>query len=180
VNRLKIGSALFVCGGAAFLLGLFGLAGEGSFAAAVVGVLAAMAGAAVLLFSLMRGERVSPHPVVVAGLVLAVLLHAYEQFAGTSTPFSFAWFLWPLVPYAACLAVAVFRETRVAAIGGVVTAMAVDVLVHFEVFISPSSSSAGLAMLFAPIWSLLVFTPVAMLVTWFVARRKSRDDKLAP
>ena len=167
MNQQTVASAAAVFGVVLFFVSLYGgfggaspmlaLAGFGTFVVALVAA----------LWQVRLKALVAPHPVVVAGAALGALLHAYEQYARSSSA-SFGGFLWSLLPYCVCLAASVFPTTRVPAIGGMLAALVVDGVVHYEVFVHPSGSTAALALLFAPLWSALVFSPLAMLGTWLV------------
>jgi hypothetical protein len=107
------------------------------------------------------------------------LLHAYEN-AFKSEHLSLGWFAWAMLPYAVCLIAWVRARTGAPATAGAAVALIVDLYVHYEVFIQPRSGTAALAMIFAPLWSALLFCPIAMLIAWFVARRRAQDQRRSP
>ncbi len=170
----SVAAGLVVCSIGVFLIGLYA-----SPEVAVLGLLFLVSGAVAFLSQRRGIALVSPHPAVVAGLVFGVLLHVYEQLL-KSSGFSLGWLLWALLPYGLCLVTSLLPSTRVPTIGGVVIALLFDLLVHYEVFVSPSSSTAALAMIFAPIWSSLVFSPLAIFLVWATLRRKQRATPSAP
>jgi hypothetical protein len=100
---------------------------------------------------------------------LGALLHAYENLF-KADHVSLGWFAWSMAPYAVCLIVWMRASTSVPAAVGVAIALIFDLYVHYHVFIYPRSSTVGLAMIFAPLWSALLFCPVGMLVTWLVVQ----------
>jgi hypothetical protein len=106
-------------------------------------------------------------------IALAVALHAYEQLARSSAP-SVGFFLWAMVPYALCFLVLVRSRSGIPAALGVSVACALDLLAHYDVFVNPTGSTAALALLAVPLWSALLFAPVAMIVAWLAVRRRSR------
>lgn len=106
---------------------------------------------------------------IVTGLALA--LHTYEQ-VFLSTEFSVGWLLWALVPYALCIVVLARSLSGVPSLGGVVVALAFDLLANIDVFVHPTGSTAALALIFVPLWSALIICPAVMLVLWLIVRRR--------
>jgi hypothetical protein len=118
------------------------------------------------------------------GLIAAgIALHAYIDLFLSARPISVFGFLgvigWPSLPYVVCAVVLrVWGNVR-AAIGGSATALILDALTVYAVFIHPTTSTAPLAMMFVPLWSLLLFTPLGLSVGWLADRRiRSRKSKL--
>ena len=93
---------------------------------------------------------------------------------------SLGFFLWPLTPYALCLVVAGVSISSIPAVAGALTALLFDLDAHNHVFVHPTSSTAGLALLFVPLWNLLVFSPLAMLGTWLLLRLRAKANPNAP
>jgi hypothetical protein len=69
--------------------------------------------------------------------------------------------VWPSLPYVLC-AVALRIWGPVAAIGGGLVALGLDAASLYAVFIHPTSSTAPLALLFVPLYSLVIFTPLGI------------------
>jgi hypothetical protein len=109
----------------------------------------------------------------VAVIALAVALHAYEQLAKSSAP-SFGFFLWAMVPCAVCFLVLIRSQSGIPAALGVSVAFALDLLAHYDVFVSPTSSTAALALVAVPLWSALLFAPAVMLIAWLAVRRQAK------
>lgn len=171
MSASKIALATAAGGVIAFFAGLYGVVGERSLALALVGMIVIVLSLVALAFA-RRGSRfLAPHSVVVLVSGAALLLHMYEHSLGSSE-ISFAWVLWPLLPYVMCLAVSTAAPTRLPAIAGAVTALGFDAIAHYDVFISPKGSTAALALLFVPLWNTLVFAPLAMLAAWLFLRRR--------
>ena len=61
---------------------------------------------------------------------------------------------------------------------GALSALALDLLTFYSVFVAPKRSTAALALLFTPLWSTLVVVPVAVFGTAAVIRWRSA--KAAP
>lgn len=106
-------------------------------------------------------------------VAIGFALHVYIDLFLSDHPFSafglFGVILWPSLPYALC-AFALRFWGSAAAIGGCLVALALDAITVYVVFIHPTSSTAALALLFYPLWSLLVFTPLGLSVGRLVAR----------
>jgi hypothetical protein len=109
----------------------------------------------------------------VAVIALAVALHAYEQLAKSSAP-SLGFFLWAMAPYAVCFLVLIRSRSGIPAALGVSVALALDLLAHYDVFVSPTSSTAALALVAVPLWSAFLIAPVVMAIAWLAVRRRSR------
>jgi membrane protein implicated in regulation of membrane protease activity len=71
-------------------------------------------------------------------------------------------------------------KSAIPALAGAVVALLFDLLAHYEVFVHPTSSTAALALLFAPLWNTLVFSPIAILLTWQILRRRAQRHEAAP
>ena len=167
-------------GVAVFFLGLFGIPQELSMYFAIGGVAVLFAGIALLLFALRGTRPKAPHFSVFVLVALGVALHAYENFTNYSGPFSLGMFAWSLTPYALCVVVAALSPSSIPAVAGAVTALLFDFDAHNHVFVHPTSSTAGLILLFAPLWNTLVFVPLAMLAAWFLLRLRKRTNEIAP
>jgi hypothetical protein len=175
-----LGIGLLAVGVGCFFGGLFGLAGELSIHLAGGGLLLLVAGLLVLLFALRKTRVARPSISVVAVAALGAALHAYESFWLASGGPAVGFFLWAVVPYAMCLVVAMASKSAIPALAGAVVALAFDLLAHYEVFVHPTSSTAALALLFAPLWNTLVFSPIAILLTWLILRRRAQLHEAAP
>jgi hypothetical protein len=108
----------------------------------------------------------------VAVIALAIALHAHEQLAKSSAP-SLGFFLWAMVPYAVCFLVLIRSRSGIPAALGVSVALALDLLAHYDVFVSPTSSTAALAMVAVPLWSAFLIAPAVMVIAWLAVRRRS-------
>ena len=81
-------------------------------------------------------------------------------------------FVFASLPYLACLLIALrWPALFVAALLIAGISMAIDVLVVHDVFWAPTSSTASLALLVAPLLKLVIAVPVGLVVGW-IARRK--------
>lgn len=104
--------------------------------------------------------------------MLGVVLHTYTavfQSSGNSYAFLILLFAWSCFPYLLCL-VGTFLSQRVFAVFASVGCLAVDLATYHSVFISPTSSTAALGLLFAPAVNLVVVLPIAMVATWLLGR----------
>jgi hypothetical protein len=159
-------------GVALVMLALYGQAEHHSPLVAALGLGLLLLGVVLALLSLRGTAYVRPHPLVLLGAALGVALHGYEQ-ASRADSLAVGWLLWALVPYALALAVSIVPAMRMPAIAGTVVVLLFDLYVHHAVFVNPTSSTAALALVFAPIWNTLVFGPLAMVLAWLVVRRRS-------
>jgi hypothetical protein len=110
-------------------------------------------------------------------LAVGIALHVCIDLFLSDRPLSlfglFGVILWPSLPYALCaLALKFWGEG--AAIGGAAVALMVDVITVYVVFIHPTSSTAPLVLLFVPLWSAVVFTPLGLAAGHLVRRRRVR------
>jgi hypothetical protein len=111
-------------------------------------------------------------------VVLGVALHVYIDLFLSDRPVSLfglaGVILWPSLPYVLCV-VALRYWGPMAAIGGGLVALGLDAASVYIVFIRPASSTAPLALLFVPLYSLVVFTPLGLAVGRLTDRwRRSR------
>jgi hypothetical protein len=119
---------------------------------------------------------------------LGAILHAYEaaravadQPDGGSDFGGFMFLggllLWSCLPYAIWVYVAAVKGQPAPAVGGALGTLSFDLWVHYSVFIGPTSSTTALALLFAPVWNLILFGPLGAAIAWpvitLLARRKN-------
>jgi len=175
-----IAFSVSAAGVAAFFVGLFGIPRDWSLELSVVGLALLLLGVAALLFTL-RGTKIRrPHVGLFVVIAVAIALHAYEAFVRGSGEFYLGFFLWPLAPYALCLIVACLSASSIPAVAGAVTALLFDLVAHNDVFVHPTNSTAGLALLFVPLWNTLVFSPLAIFGAWLVLRLRPSAKADAP
>jgi hypothetical protein len=180
MTQRAAGLALVAVGVTAFFAGLFGLAGERSMFLFAIGIAVLIAGAVDLIRAAQNVSMVRPHLSVIAVAALGVMLHAYETFRHAEGDPSLGFFLWGLTPYALCLFVAMSSNSPAPATAGAVIALLFDLLTHYEVFVNPTSSTAALALIFAPLWNTLVFAPLTIFITGQIIRRRTRLNETAP
>jgi hypothetical protein len=173
---------MYALGVAMFVGGVFGIGGAslwgeyGSLPLAVLGAAILLVGLGALLWASRRHTVSRPHVFVLVVTAIAIALHAYENLPGHSLGF----FLWPLAPYVLCLVVAALSKSSIPAGAGATTALIFDLYAHNVVFVNPSSSTAGLALLFVPLWNLLIYAPAAMIIAWFILRLRPQANSNAP
>jgi hypothetical protein len=152
--------------------GVYGWFGDISLFLAAAGLLACAVGVGILVSTQSFDTLTPPHPYACLLIGLAAALHLYENLVESSESFSFGWFIWSLVPYVVVLALSSFRATRVPAVAGAAVALLMDVYVFHSVFIAPKSSTASLALIWAPIWNILILVPSATCIAWLIHRRR--------
>jgi hypothetical protein len=113
----------------------------------------------------------------IAWLVIAIgiLLHVYIDVFLSDRPASlfgvFGVILWPSLPYGLC-AVALRFWGAAASIGGAVVALGLDAMSVYAVFIHPTRSTAPVLLLFVPLYSLVIFTPLGIAAGRLTDRRR--------
>jgi len=177
MNRRRIGLTTAASGLFAFFLGLYGVAGASSIYIAAIGLIAVIAGGFTGLVTSPRPSLAFPHPITLALITGAVALHIYEGTSGTEE-FPIVFFAWAMGPYALLLAVSSLKPLRTPSIAGAAIALAFDALIHYQVFVQPTSSTAAIALLFAPIWNALVFIPIAVAMAWKAITRRRGSNAL--
>jgi|SRR5690348_6807055 len=160
---------ILLAGGVAVFFVSSGIFGSALPFLALVGLGCIVVGFGGFIFSLRASALSRPNAVTLAVVALGIALNAYEQ-VQASGAFSVGWFLWALVPYVACLVASAFPNMRVPSIAGATAVLLIDLWMYYTVANS-TSSTAGLVFLFVPLWSTLVFAPLAILITWFIGRR---------
>jgi hypothetical protein len=88
--------------------------------------------------------------------------------------FSLGWWLWSLAPYIVG-GLFLFLKRPHATVGGLAIPALLDAGNYYSVFIHPESSTAGLGMLFVPLWNLIVFVPIGAAIGWWVGHRAQRS-----
>lgn len=122
--------------------------------------------------------------IVLPGVLAGLMLHAYTCFLipeGGPDGFTSGLFALSILPYLACL-VAVTRNScgPIMAACAIPPLLLLDMLAFQGAIIAPTSSTSSLALLVAPIISLLVLLP-AFLVGWIVftlLRRRATKEAL--
>jgi hypothetical protein len=106
---------------------------------------------------------------------VGVALHVYIDVFLSDRPVSvfglLGVILWPSLPYILC-AVMLRVWGPAAAIGGSAVALGLDAMSVFAVFIHPTSSTAPLVLLFVPLYSLVIFTPLGIAAGRLIGRRR--------
>jgi len=171
MTRSNKGLTVVASGVGLFSLLVSGVLGGISIFVAPVALLVCIVGIGILLSTQSLNSMTVPHLWVLVAVALAVALHWYIGSQAESAEFSFWFFAWALSPYVMALLLSCFRATRVAAVAGVAAALCVDALTFHSVFIRPTSSTASLALLFAPLWNLLIFVPGATWLAWKLSNR---------
>lgn len=114
-------------------------------------------------------------------VALAVGLDGYVSLfkSGTGASlFGLGLLAWSCLPYVAALALSrAVRDPRVGFVAAA-SALLVDAWTYRTVFVAPTSSTASLALLWAPLWNILVVVPLAAGVTWLLLWRSAARCKL--
>lgn len=112
-------------------------------------------------------------------LVFGLSLHSFTALfksAGGLTGFSVGLWAWSLLPYAAG-AFALLRARRpLAACGWLIPSAIADTIAYNDVFFHPEASTAGLGLLFTPIWNLVAFGPIGSVIGLLIERTLEKAD----
>ena len=119
----------------------------------------------------------SPFTAVVTPVVagLAAALHGYEQYSRIGG-LSLGGLLWGLMPYLLCLAVWAKGTLYTPALFGVLVALAIDVWAYHGAYTGRDGQS-GLVLVFMPLWSTILFCPIAMFLGWISSHDKPNEPK---
>jgi hypothetical protein len=107
---------------------------------------------------------------------LGAALHLEEQLweSDPRWKFSVGEYAWSLVPYSVIF---ICRKFIYGSLCAAVLVFALDVWMHLEIFIFPSSSTAALGLLFMPLWNLVLVIPVAYLVGSMISKKLAKRTK---
>ncbi len=104
---------------------------------------------------------------LVPGAITAIVVGVMSDGA-TAGRVGFA--LWGLAPFAALALVVRFASRRAPiVVAGALLSVCAAILL-WEVFVSPSSSTAALLLLFGPLWMLVIVLPVGLAGGWVLTR----------
>ncbi len=104
-------------------------------------------------------------------------LHAYIalfESAKVATLFNAGLFSWSCLPYGAALALALLTRRPWAGIVAAALVLLVDVWTYYAVFVRPKGSTAALALLWMPLWNLIIVVPLGAAIGWLLSRFRSR------
>ncbi|MBM7061924.1 hypothetical protein JQX08_14530 [Pseudomonas sp. UL073] len=107
--------------------------------------------------------------VVALGAALHFYIAAFKSSSGLNT-FSVALMFWAWVPYAVCLWLKAALKNPLMPLLAACLILLVDGFAYFQVFVAPTSSTAALALLFAPLVNLLLVIPLGVLLGWLLNR----------
>lgn len=110
-----------------------------------------------------------------AFVAFGTMLHTYTETVETSS-FSIPCWLWSLSPYLAGAVVLWLLKHPPAAASALVMPVILDSWTFYAVFLNPQSSTAGLGMLFAPLWNLLLGVPLGGGIGWWIGNRMREHD----
>ena len=121
--------------------------------------------------------------VLALGLVaIGILLHFYEfliGFEAQAKSLSIAFLVWSGLPYFVALFLIFLMRRTLIPLFGVVGPLVLDTVNHYYVFIEPASSTAGLNLLWIPVWNIVVLQPMGWVVGWLFWRACTHRAKLS-
>ncbi|MDD7986752.1 hypothetical protein PQO01_17520 [Lentisphaera marina] len=111
--------------------------------------------------------------------IIGILLHMNTCFIQSETKFGFNILLlvFSSIPYISSLLI--LRNKKSEVIGALAPLLPIitDSIAYYSVFISPTSSTAPLALIFIPLWNLIVFMPVGI-ITGLIIQNSKRKKTL--
>ncbi|MDI9237769.1 hypothetical protein QLQ15_02445 [Lysobacter sp. LF1] len=113
--------------------------------------------------------------VFAAGMLVPLLgiglhLHIASKAEGGWSAFTFGLLAWSTLPYVLCLVLASVGRRPLHAVVAALCCLGLDIVTYRSVFVSPSSSTAALGLLFSPLANLLVMAPLGFLATALIVR----------
>jgi len=108
--------------------------------------------------------------VAMSFVAFGFLFHTYIHVAKAEW-FSVGFWLWAVSPYLVALIILLRFRNAHATIGALVFPIVVDMAMYHSVFVSPRGSTAGLGMLFAPLWNLVLFVPLGAFAGRWVGKQ---------
>ncbi|MCX7557778.1 hypothetical protein OS187_13340, partial [Xanthomonadaceae bacterium JHOS43] len=122
-------------------------------------------------------RRWFPFPIAVAAVLAGVAGQAFVMFWKASSPLGaghVGFFAWGCIPYVVCLAIARWGHPNYG-FWSALACIAGDAITYHSVFVSPQSSTAGLAYLGAPLANVFFFIPVGVLLGYLNQRFAERE-----
>jgi hypothetical protein len=102
-------------------------------------------------------------------LALGFGLHAYIAFfqsSGGADSFSLGLLAWSIVPYIVATALALISRSALVGVVPMALVLLIDVWIYYGVFINPKGSTAALALLWMPLWNLILVVPIGVGAGW--------------
>lgn len=99
--------------------------------------------------------------------MFGIILHLYTGFfksEGEFDTFLTILILLSCTPYLICLFLIFMKKEQLIILFGAALPLILDLFMHYTVFIRPNSSTAALGLLFMPIWNIIVFMPLGLLI----------------
>jgi len=143
-----------------------------AFVASCLGLLTSVISVGFLLSTQSSAAFGRPHPWIWLLFGLALGLHGYENLSHGSGSLVLGFLGWALAPHVLALVLSCFRATRLPAVAGAAAALLLDAWTFHAVFIAPTSSTAALALIWIPLWNILIVVPVATWIAWLFNRRR--------
>ncbi|EDM27386.1 hypothetical protein LNTAR_21770 [Lentisphaera araneosa HTCC2155] len=106
--------------------------------------------------------------------IIGILLHMNTCFIQSDTTFGFNILLlvFSSIPYVSSLIILKNKKSEL--IGSLAPALPIitDSVAYYSVFIAPSSSTAPLALIFIPLWNLIIFMPLGIITGLIIQNLK--------
>lgn len=112
-------------------------------------------------------------------LTLGIGLHVYITFfksAGGLDSFGVWLLAWSILPYLVAAGLALISKKLLIGIIAMTLVLLVDAWSYCAVFIQPKNSTAALALLWMPLWNLVLVVPIGAGAGWFWSRMLPKDQ----
>ena len=106
------------------------------------------------------------------GLILH-LKTAFLESAGPIDSFIIKILSMSLAPY---VIIIVFKKFIYGACCAAIVVFLLDLFMHLEAFVFPSSSTASLGLLFMPVWNIVLFLPLSFLAGFIIKKIKAKKE----
>jgi hypothetical protein len=125
-----------------------------------------------------RSLKIATLTAVTIGISLHVFV-AVADFAGQVPALSFALLAWASLPYLIGILLMFGVRRPIISLCAVLAPLIVDVMDIGSTYIAPHSSTAGLNLLWIPLWNMIVVQPTACFIAWILVRTKIRPRENA-
>jgi hypothetical protein len=113
-------------------------------------------------------------------VAFGLIIHVYTYIFKAQNKFDFETFgflLMALMPYIICLIIILTKNNSVMPLTGSILPLLIDTFTYYSVFIKPSSSTASLALLWMPIWNMLLILPLGLLIGYGIEKDIKKNRK---
>ena len=114
--------------------------------------------------------------VVAFGFFIHVYTYSFKA-QGEFDFTTFGFLLMASMPYIICLILILAKNNSVMPLAGSILPLLIDTFTYYSVFIKPSSSTASIALLWMPIWNMLLVLPLGLLIGYGIEKDMKKTEK---